>query len=146
VGCDELEVVVVTSEHEPPTGAVPPPPPAGQPYGQPPYGQPPYGYPPYGQPGYGPAPYGYPTTRPPYDSSKKILAGILGILLGAFGIHKFVLGYVAEGVIMLLVTVLTCGIGGAVMGVIGLVEGIIYLTKSDEEFYYRYVVGKKGWF
>jgi hypothetical protein len=47
---------------------------------------------------------------------------------------------------MLLVTVLTCGIGGAVMGLIGLIEGIIYLTKSDEEFYQLYAVDKKGWF
>jgi hypothetical protein len=47
---------------------------------------------------------------------------------------------------MLLATLLTCGIGGAVMGVIGLVEGIIYLTKSDEEFISTYVISKKGWF
>jgi hypothetical protein len=47
---------------------------------------------------------------------------------------------------MLLVTVLTCGIGSAVIGIIGLVEGIIYLTKSDEEFYQTYIVEKKGWF
>lgn len=79
-------------------------------------------------------------------SEKKVLAGILGILLGALGIHKFVLGYQKEGLIMLLVTVLTCGIGGAVMGVIGLVEGIIYLTKTDEEFAAIYVEGQKPWF
>jgi TM2 domain-containing membrane protein YozV len=66
-------------------------------------------------------------------------------MLGAFGIHKFVLGYTKAGIIMLLVTLLTCGIGGIVMGPIGLIEGIIYLTKSDEEFYQTYVVGKKEW-
>ena len=43
---------------------------------------------------------------------KKILAGILGILVGSLGIHKFVLGYTTEGLIMLLCTVLTCGILG----------------------------------
>lgn len=79
-------------------------------------------------------------------SGKKIAAGICGILLGALGIHKFVLGYTTEGLVMLLVTILTCGFGGAVMGVIGLIEGIIYLTKSDDEFYSLYVQGKKGWF
>ena len=80
------------------------------------------------------------------DASKKIAAGICGILLGALGIHKFILGYSKEGIIMLLATVLTCGIGGMVTSIIGLVEGIIYLTKSDEEFVSTYVVNKKGWF
>ncbi len=80
------------------------------------------------------------------DASKKIAAGICGILLGALGVHKFILGYTKEGVIMLLGTILTCGIGAAVTSIIGLVEGIIYLTKTDEEFVSTYVVGKKGWF
>lgn len=80
------------------------------------------------------------------DASKKIAAGILGILIGALGIHKFVLGYTKEGVIMLLVTVLTLGLGGFIMGLIGLIEGILYLTKSDEEFVATYVDGKKSWF
>jgi TM2 domain-containing membrane protein YozV len=77
---------------------------------------------------------------------KKIAAGICGILLGAFGIHKFILGYSQEGIIMLLVTLLTCGIGGFVMSIIGLIEGIMYLTKSDSEFNAIYIAGKKGWF
>jgi hypothetical protein len=47
---------------------------------------------------------------------------------------------------MLLATVLTCGIAGFVMGIIGLIEGIIYLTKSDSEFESIYILGKKGWF
>ncbi len=80
------------------------------------------------------------------DASKKIPAGILGILLGSLGIHKFILGYTKEGVIMLLVTLLTLGFGGWVMGIIGLIEGILYLTKSDEEFVSTYVTAKKGWF
>lgn len=84
------------------------------------------------------------STTPGAD--KKIVAGILGILLGALGIHKFYLGYTKEGVIMLLVSVLTLGFGGFVMGVIGLIEGILYLTKPDEEFVATYVTGKKGWF
>ena len=79
-------------------------------------------------------------------ASKKIAAGICGILLGSLGIHKFILGMTTPGIIMLLVTVLTCGVGGAVMGVIGLIEGIIYLTKTDEEFYQLYAIEKKGWF
>ncbi|WKT83642.1 NINE protein [Thermosynechococcus sp. HY591] len=62
------------------------------------------------------------------------------------GIHKFVLGYNTEGLIMLLVSLLTCGLVAPVMSIIGLIEGIIYLTKSDEEFYRTYIAGKKGWF
>ena len=47
---------------------------------------------------------------------------------------------------MLLLTVLTLGMLGFVSGIIGLIEGILYLTKSDEEFVATYVNGKKGWF
>ncbi|MCW5943742.1 MAG: TM2 domain-containing protein [Fimbriimonadaceae bacterium] len=77
---------------------------------------------------------------------KKVAAGVCGILLGSLGIHKFLLGLTKEGVIMLVVTLVTCGFGGAVTGIIGLVEGIMYLTKSDAEFYSEYCVNKKGWF
>lgn len=81
---------------------------------------------------------------------KKILAGVLGIVLGGFGVHKFVLGYQTEGIIMLLVGLVggffTCGISTMVMGIIGIVEGIMYLTKSDEEFVRTYIQNKKGWF
>lgn len=76
----------------------------------------------------------------------KIAAAICGIVIGGLGIHKFILGYSTAGVIMLLVSLLTCGIGYPVMHIIGLIEGIIYLTKSDEEFYQTYVLGKKEWF
>ena len=76
----------------------------------------------------------------------KIPAGICGILLGSLGVHKFILGYTGAGVIMLLITLLTCGMGAMVTYVIGLVEGIIYLTKSDEDFVRTYVDGRKEWF
>jgi TM2 domain-containing membrane protein YozV len=79
-------------------------------------------------------------------ADKKVLAGILGIVVGAFGVHKFVLGYTTEGLIMLLTTVISCGILAIVPSVIGIVEGIIYLTKSDEEFVTTYLQSKKGWF
>jgi TM2 domain-containing membrane protein YozV len=80
------------------------------------------------------------------DASKKMAAGICGILIGALGIHKFVLGYTTEGAIMLAVSVLTCFIASPIMGIIGLIEGITYLTKSDREFVDTYVNSKKGWF
>jgi len=79
-------------------------------------------------------------------ASKKIAAGICGILLGSFGIHKFILGYTGAGLIMLLVTLLTCFIAAPIMTIIGLIEGIIYLTKSDSEFVHTYVEGRKEWF
>ena len=85
------------------------------------------------------------SSQPPQEN-KKIVAGVCGILLGAFGVHKFILDYTKEGVIMLLVSLLTCGFGATVMGIIGLIEGIIYLTKTDEEFYQTYQLNKKGWF
>jgi TM2 domain-containing membrane protein YozV len=75
-------------------------------------------------------------------ADKKITAGILGILVGGLGIHKFVLGYTNEGIIQIVISVFTCGAGG----IIGLIEGIIYLTKSDEEFVRTYIQNKKGWF
>src|SRR5919204_893223 len=61
-------------------------------------------------------------------ADKKLVAGLCGILVGGFGIHKFILGYTTEGIIQIVITLLTCGIGS----IIGLVEGIIYLTKTDE--------------
>jgi TM2 domain-containing membrane protein YozV len=77
----------------------------------------------------------------PAGAEKKVSAGILGILLGGLGIHKFYLGYTKEGIVQILLSFL-CGLGG----LIGLIEGIIYLTKSDEEFVATYITGKKGWF
>lgn len=73
--------------------------------------------------------------------NKKIVAGILGILLGCWGIHKFYLGYTTAGIIIL-VLFFVCGISG----LIGLIEGILYLTKSDEEFYRTYIAGQRPWF
>lgn len=79
----------------------------------------------------------------------KVAAGILAILLGVLGIHKFYLGFTQAGLIMLLVSVigsLFFGLGPLVMWIIGIVEGIIYLSKTDAAFQQEYVVGKKDWF
>jgi len=86
--------------------------------------------------------------------NKKVLAGILAILLGSLGVHKFILGYQKEGLILLGATVvgyatLCIVIGGFILmatGIIGLIEGIIYLTKSDEEFHNTYQANKRPWF
>ena len=87
-------------------------------------------------------------------ASHKIAAGICGILLGSLGVHKFILGYTTAGLIMLLVSVLapvltcfTVGVAGPiVMGIIGIIEGIVYLCKSDDDFVRTYVDGRREWF
>ena len=90
----------------------------------------------------------------PGFADKKVVAGILAILLGQLGIHKFILGYTNAGIIMLAVTLVSyvltfvlIGIFGILaMSAIGIAEGIIYLTKSDDEFVVRYGVNRKSWF
>jgi TM2 domain-containing membrane protein YozV len=90
-----------------------------------------------------PPPAGGPATPPTVPGSeKKLVAGLLGILLGTFAVHKFYLGYQKEGIIQLVICLLTCGAGG----VIGLIEGIIYLTKTDQEFVDTYINNSKPWF
>ena len=115
----------------------------------------------------GPMPIGYATPAltnyplPGDVSGKKLAAGLCGIILGVMGlgglgIHKFVLGLNAGGFTMLGITVglfvlgfVTCGLtffAFPAMTIIGLVEGIIYLTKSDAEFYHIYMVQRRQWF
>ncbi len=85
-------------------------------------------------------------TAPPPDEKQKIVAGILAILLGALGIHKFYLGYTKEGIILLAVSLISFGMLAWVSSIIGIIEGVIYLTKTDEDFYRTYVAGRKSWF
>jgi TM2 domain-containing membrane protein YozV len=85
------------------------------------------------------------TPPPPMQSnvtSQRVLCGVMGLLLGGIGIHRFILGDVLGGILRIVISVVTCGAGS----LIGFIEGIIYLTKSDEEFIRIYQVGKKGWF
>lgn len=83
-----------------------------------------------------------PSSNAPKQENKKILAGVLALLLGGIGIHKFILGYSKEGIIQIILSIVTCGIAG----IIPFIEGIIYLTKSDEDFYNTYQANKRGWF
>ncbi|GGB47196.1 hypothetical protein GCM10011502_20670 [Oceanisphaera marina] len=74
---------------------------------------------------------------------------MFAFFLGAFGAHKFYLGYTKQGVIMLLVFLLgfiLLGLPSIVIGIIAFVEFILYLVKSDEEFEQTYIVGSKPWF
>ena len=75
-------------------------------------------------------------------AEKKIAAGICGILIGGLGVHRFILGDTTGGIIRIVLTFVTCGAAA----IIGLIEGIIYLTKSDEDFVNEYITNKKGWF
>jgi TM2 domain-containing membrane protein YozV len=94
-----------------------------------------------------PIPYSAPLNQNMSDvSGKKVAAGLCGILLGGLGIHKFILGFTVPGLVLLLITVLTCGMAAFVTHIIGLIEGIIYLTKSDEEFYRTYIIERRQWF
>lgn len=77
-----------------------------------------------------------------YRSEKKLAAGLLGILAGIFGANKFYLGYINQGLIQIILNVCTCGAAS----VIPFIEGIIYLTMSDEQFDQTYIQNKKGWF
>ncbi len=86
-------------------------------------------------------------------ATKKIPAGICGILFGQFGIHKFIMGFPRAGLVMLGVTVvgyvLACIHVGvwmiAAMHLIGFIEGVIYLVKNDSDFYRDYVVRRQEW-
>lgn len=96
------------------------------------------------------------TTPPPApgggDKKEKVAAGLLAIFLGAIGVHKFYLGGKQQktaGIIMLVISLVgSCLflIGPFVMGIIALIEGIIYLTKDDAEFNATYGYGDKAWF
>lgn len=115
---------------EPVASPAPPPPPMGNP---PPPGYPPPGYPPpgYPPPGYPPPAYaGYPgyPGYPPYDpyAKSRLTAGLLGIFLGGLGVHRFYLGYTTIGVLQILVTIATCGLGS----IWGLIEGILIISGS----------------
>ena len=105
-----------------------------QPYTQQPYGQ----------------PYQQPYAQAAPSTKDHVAAGLLAIFLGSLGIHKFYLGYNTPGFIMLAVTIVgsifSLGIAGLAMVVISIVEGVLYLSKSQTEFEQVYVFNKKEWF
>ncbi|GGL82036.1 hypothetical protein GCM10010840_19820 [Deinococcus aerolatus] len=100
-------------------------------------------------------------------AQKRLIAGLLGIFLGSLGVHKFYLGLNTQGLLILgvnvgvwilalLVGLLTLGLGliitiplaglvSSALGLLGLIEGILYLTKSDTDFQRDYLVTRKPW-
>jgi len=91
-------------------------------------------------------PYGY---YPPQQSNdifsegpsgkSRGIAGLLAIFLGALGVHYFYLGKSTPGVVFLVVTLLSCGILGAVTGIVALVQGIMMMCMSQQDFENKYV-------
>ncbi len=71
-----------------------------------------------------------PSVKPVKD---RIIAGILALLLGGLGIHKFYLNDTSAGILYI------CFSWTGIPEIIGLIEGIIYLTSTDEEFQEKYV-------
>lgn len=125
--------------------SIPPQTPPTPPYGTPTYNQMPPQTPP--QQPY----YQQPYYQPQYVQTKDhVAAGLLAIFLGSLGIHKFYLGYNTVGFIMLAVSIIgsivTFGLAWAVMALIGLIEGIVYLTKSQSDFEQVYVFNRREWF
>ena len=77
------------------------------------------------------------------QDSQRVAAGVLAILLGGLGVHRFILGDALGGILRIVISCVSCGTVGSI---IGLIEGIIYLTKSDEDFVQIYQIEKKEWF
>jgi TM2 domain-containing membrane protein YozV len=75
---------------------------------------------------------------------KKTAAGVIALLLGALGVHKFMLGLTTGGLTMLLLCILLVPI--PFLSVIAFIEGILYLSKSDEQFFRDYAVDRRQWF
>jgi len=68
------------------------------------------------------------TVPPGYTQKSKMVAGLLGIFLGGLGVGRFYLGYSKIGILQLLVSVFTCGIGA----IWGFIDGIMILTGNPK--------------
>ena len=92
-------------------------------------------------------------TQPPYSTrpvsrKSRVAAGLLAIFCGILGFHKFYLGYISAGIIMFLLTFFLWWtiVVPLAMLLVSIIEGVMYLTKSDEEFQRIYVQSQKDWF
>jgi TM2 domain-containing membrane protein YozV len=80
----------------------------------------------------------------PTTTAKRLADALLALLFGIFGVHKFSQGNTGAGWTRFFITC-TC-IGIYVTALTGVMESILYLTKSNEEYDHLYLVQKKAWF
>ena len=83
------------------------------------------------------------------EGKSKIVAALLALFLGSFGIHKFYLGYTNAGIIMLLLALfgaILLFIPNIILAIIALIEFFIYLFTDDQKFQQKYVVNRCAWF
>ena len=82
-------------------------------------------------------------------STLKKKAGWSAILLGGLGVHKFILGYRRAGTIMLAASLIgwvLFALPSLIVMIIGIIEGVIYLSKSDADFAATHVQRHREWF
>ena len=70
--------------------------------------------------------------------SKKTLCGIMAIIIGGLGVQYYIMGKIGGGLVTILLTIVTCGL----WSILALVQGILMLTMSDEEFYRKYIASQ----
>jgi len=82
--------------------------------------------------------------------SKRIISAVVAIFVGAFGVHKFVMGDTRQGFvrvgILAAAMIFTLGFGAIPLMIIGIIEGVTYVTMSDADFIRVYQEGHKAWF
>lgn len=75
-----------------------------------------------------------PGIDPSWPIKSKVVAGLLGIFLGWLGIHKFYMGKIGWGIVYLLFS------WTYIPGIVGFIEGIIYLASNDHNFQVKHKV------
>ncbi|NMC19873.1 MAG: NINE protein [Thermogutta sp.] len=82
------------------------------------------------------------TSVPGSSGPNRVVASLLAIFLGSLGAHKFYLGQSGSGVVYLIIGLFlgmcTFGISTLVIAIVGLIEGLFYLSYTDEAFAAKY--------
>ncbi len=67
------------------------------------------------------------------------IAGLLALLMGAFGLHYFYIGKTNAGILFLLLSLLSCGALGIVTQIISVIQAVLFFTCTQQEFEQRWV-------
>ena len=67
------------------------------------------------------------------------VAALLAILIGALGIHYFYVGKNTAGIICLVLTLCSCGWAATLLSIMGIIQGILMFTMTEDDFERRYV-------